>query len=55
MRRDGGTRLTQAEIFDSFSREPWASKYPPVLSVEQAADLLQVSVEQLLTWHSREG
>jgi hypothetical protein len=41
-RQDGDLKLTRAEIASAFSDPHWAGLYPPVLSVDQAARLLQV-------------
>ena len=43
-------KLTREELAAAFSG-PWAEQYPPVLNVQQAADLLQVKVSTI--YHKR--
>ena len=38
------------EIATSFATEPWASRYPPLLTIEQLADLFQVSKRTAYQW-----
>ena len=45
--------LTRAEIAASFSSGMWAEKFPPVLTIEQAAGLLQVPVGTIREWRAR--
>ena len=47
--RDSVT-LTQEELAAAFVG-PWAERYPPALTVQQAADLLQVEVSTI--YHKR--
>ena len=41
-RQDGDLKFTKAKIAAAFADPHWAAMYPPVLSVDQAAHLLQV-------------
>ena len=45
--------LTAREISAAFSDPFWAEKFPPILSVEQAASLLQVPKGTIYDWSSR--
>lgn len=46
-------KITREEISQSFSTGGWDSRYPPILSVEQAAELLQVPRGTVYQWHSQ--
>lgn len=50
---DRSLGLTDKEIALSFSAPLWAERFPPILSVEQAAELLQVPVGTIYDWRSR--
>ena len=50
---DSSLRLTDKEIALSFSDPLWAEKFPPIMSVEQAAALLQLPVATIYDWRSR--
>ena len=52
-RQDGDLKLTKAEIASAFSDPQWAGQFPPVLSVEQVARLLQVPKATVYDWSSR--
>jgi excisionase family DNA binding protein len=52
-RQDGDLKLTKAEIGSAFADPHWAGEFPPVLSVEQAARLLQVPKATVYDWSSR--
>lgn len=52
-RRDSGLKLTAEEIAASFSSLGWAERYPPVMTVEQVAGLLQVPKHTVYDWSSR--
>ena len=45
--------LTDREIAACFSEPAWAERFPPVLSIERAAALLDVPVGTLRDWRSR--
>lgn len=45
--------LSKAEISAPFATGVWAEKFPPYLTIEQAAELLQVPVGTLYDWSSR--
>ena len=38
---------------DPFREGPWAEKFPPILTVKQAAELAQVPVNTIYTWSSQ--
>lgn len=44
---------TTEEIREWFADPAWARKYPPLLSVEQAAELAQVPIATIYDWRSR--
>ena len=46
-------RLTSDEIAAGFADPSLAARFPPVLSVAQAADLLQVPIATIYDWSSR--
>ena len=41
-RKDGGCDLTTRELPALFSEPGWAAKFPPILTLDQAAELVQV-------------
>ncbi len=45
--------LTTAELKAAFQDPAWSTRFPPVLSVEQAAELLQVPKATIYDWSSR--
>ena len=51
--KDGSPKLTADELARTFSDPQWAAKFPPVLTVDQAAALLQVPKATVYDWHSR--
>ncbi|HEV3343513.1 MAG TPA: helix-turn-helix domain-containing protein [Pirellulales bacterium] len=51
--KDDRLNLTDKEILQSFADPAWSAKFPPVMSVEQAAELLQVPVATIYDWRSR--
>lgn len=46
-------KLGDREIAEMFSRDADAERFPPILSLEQAADLLQLPTGTLRDWRSR--
>lgn len=50
---DRSLELTDQEIASNFSDPIWANRFPPILTFEQAADLLQMPVDTLRDWRSR--
>lgn len=46
-------QLTDAEITAMFSDPIWAEKFPPILKIEEASELLRTPVETLREWRSR--
>jgi excisionase family DNA binding protein len=53
---DGDTnlKLTDREIASTFADPLWAERFPPVMTVKQAAELLQIPVDTIYQWRSRE-
>jgi excisionase family DNA binding protein len=50
---DGNLKLTDREIVCCFADPVCAQRFPPVLTIEQAAQLLQVPVQTVYQWRSR--
>lgn len=50
---DESLQLTSAEIKAAFAEPHWAGRFPPLLTIEQAAELLQLPVETIRSWRSR--
>lgn len=46
-------KLSREEIAQSWEVGGWAAKYPPVLTIGQAAELLQIPKETLYQWRSQ--
>ena len=46
-------KLTAKELAAAFSDPIWSQKYPPLMSIEQAADMLQISKDTIYDWRSR--
>lgn len=51
--KDEGLNLTDKEVAQSFADPVWAAKFPPVISAEQAAELLQMPLATIYDWRSR--
>jgi hypothetical protein len=51
--RDAGIVLTDAEVSRAFSDPRWAEVYPPVLTVDRAAELAGVPKATVYDWSSR--
>lgn len=52
-RRDVGLALSPKEVASAFADVNWANRFPPVLSVDQAAELLSVPKGTVYLWSSR--
>lgn len=50
---DTGLKLTPAELAAPFMDSPWGKKFPPVLTVDEAAELLRVPKNTIYDWSSR--
>jgi len=50
---DQSLRLTDKEIASSFAGPLWAERFPPIMTLDQAAELLQMSKATLYDWRSR--
>lgn len=46
-------QLTKAEVADTFERGEWGTHFPPILSIDQAAELLQIPKQTIYDWRSR--
>ena len=51
-RRDG-LKLTNCELSAPFMESDWGSRFPPVMTVGQAAEMLQVPKSTIYEWSSR--
>ena len=47
-------KLTSTELSAPFVNTEWGTRFPPVLTVDQAAELLQVSKNTIYDWSSRD-
>lgn len=45
--------LSAKEVAAAFSDSKWAEAFPPILSVDQAADLVQVPKATIYSWSSQ--
>jgi hypothetical protein len=52
-RKDEGLKLTDKEVTQLFADPTWSAKFPPVMSIGQAAELLQMPVATIYDWRSR--
>lgn len=52
-RAETGIGLTPREIANAFADPGWGNRFPPVLSIDQAVDLLQVPKNTIYSWSSR--
>src|SRR5688572_28977049 len=50
---DDNLRLSDAEIAKAFTDPHWAERFPPILDVTQAADLMRISKGTVYDWSSR--
>ena len=50
---DDSLKLTDKEITAAFADPLYAERFPPVLTIEQTAALLQVPVQTVYQWRSR--
>jgi len=50
---DESLRLSSHEVAAAFAHDVWAVKFPPILSVDQAAELLQVPKATVYAWKSQ--
>ena len=46
-------KLSEQEIKSAFTTGPWAERFPPVLTIDQAAELIQIPKSTLYDWRSR--
>jgi hypothetical protein len=51
--KDVSLNLTAQDVADAFADPAWAAKFPPVLTVDQVAALLQVPKLTVYDWRSR--
>lgn len=52
-RRGRTEKVSEKESHRSFQASDWETKFPPVLSVEQAAELAHVPTATIYDWSSR--
>lgn len=45
--------LSRKEVEEAFADPTWNAKFPPILSVAQVAELLQIPKLTIYDWHSR--
>ena len=51
--KDENLKLTARDVASAFADPTWSTQFPPVLTVDQAAGLLQVPKQTIYDWHSR--
>jgi excisionase family DNA binding protein len=51
--RNDGMKLTVQEVVKTFADPASAARFPPILTVDQAAELLQVPKLTIYDWRSR--
>jgi excisionase family DNA binding protein len=51
--KEGSLSLTAREVASAFEDPTWSARFPPVLTVDQAAELLQVPKQTIYDWRSR--
>jgi hypothetical protein len=52
-RKDDGCELTAKEVAAMFSDPVWSAKFPPLLTVDEAAELARVPIQTLYGWSSQ--
>jgi len=52
-RKNVGLDLKPNEISTAFDMGDWAKRFPPVLSIPQVSELLQIPVATIYDWSSR--
>ena len=50
---DTNLKLSDSEIAQFFADPAMAARFPPILTLEEAGDLLRIPVGTLRDWHSR--
>lgn len=50
---DEPLHLSKTEAAAAFAAEVWAEKFPPVMTVDQAAELVQVPKATVYSWRSQ--
>ncbi|MCA9054836.1 MAG: helix-turn-helix domain-containing protein [Planctomycetaceae bacterium] len=53
MANDPNLRLSDREVASMFAADTDAQRYPPILTLEEAADLLRIPVGTVRDWRSR--
>lgn len=48
-----GLQLTAKEIAAAFSDPEWAKRFPPILTVAEAAELIRLPEQTIYSWSSR--
>ena len=51
--KDDSLHLTAKELAQAFSAPAWGERFPPILTVDQVAALLQLPKRTVYDWHSR--
>jgi excisionase family DNA binding protein len=52
-RMDEGLRLSKSEIAAAFADPVWGQRFPPVMTVDEVAELLRVPKATVYDWSSR--
>jgi excisionase family DNA binding protein len=51
--KDESLKLTARDVANAFADPTWGARFPPVLTVDQTAELLQIPKQTVYDWHSR--
>lgn len=51
--KEESLKLTARDVANAFADPTWSTRFPPVLTVDQAAGLLQIPKQTVYDWHSR--
>jgi hypothetical protein len=52
-RNDESLGLTAQEVASAFTDPVWAHKFPPVMTIDEAAEMLQVPKSSIYGWRSQ--
>ncbi len=51
--KDGNLKLTAKDVAQCFIDPLWSTRYPPILTVDQVSQLLQIPRQTIYDWSSR--
>jgi len=47
-------KISREEVTQAFSNPVWATKFPPIMTVDQASEMLQIPKSTLYQWSSKD-